>query len=58
LDSRPRRKANNFHDSLLGVMSAANAGEGDLHLFCVLFYDGHSLVIWVSYTGVINLGRC
>ncbi|XP_062164215.1 potassium channel AKT1-like isoform X4 [Alnus glutinosa] len=25
LDSRPRRKANNFHDSLLGVMSAANA---------------------------------
>jgi hypothetical protein len=32
-DSRPRRRANNFHDSLFGVMSAANAGEGDLHLF-------------------------
>lgn len=39
LDSRPRRRANNFHDSLIGVMSAANAGEGDLHLFCILFHD-------------------
>ncbi|XP_059460483.1 potassium channel AKT1-like [Corylus avellana] len=29
-DSRPRRRANNFHDSLIGVMSAANAGVTDL----------------------------
>ncbi|KAI4344081.1 hypothetical protein L6164_011353 [Bauhinia variegata] len=48
--SRPRRRSNNFHNSLFGMMSAANKGKGERDL---LFPSNYN-----NARNVINIGAC
>ena len=46
MNNRPRRKANTFHNSLFGIISAANTGEHASHFPCAVILNLVNILLW------------